>query len=432
MNIIETEKFIKYIAVEDGCVVYDGTFSGNEIVVPKSLDTPKESFVEVPAELIPDEDYFNQHSEYDDDNIWDSIQNYGNQTDYSYAFSNWSANKQIIPKYPLRNVDKCMYALKDCTGIVDARNLIFHITNENPNMLYVCTNCSSMVYAPRFVFYNAPVVRNYMSMYSGCLRLEKVSVYWGDGTADPIVERTGCQNMFFKCWDLKDVEFIGEEVGSPLYLDLSYTEKLNYSSMLSLAKSLKTIDATEATTKNSVHEITVSEVTQKLFSGESVVPLDDIEVSGIAPTNGDTTYEDATVVLPSIDSSKYLSAISIDYEIVPETTMSETNFYAAFHTPLGVIKGAENSLTGSLSLSIVDGVPTVNTTALSELPVVNYSDITSPSEDVKGVSVYVVNTDVLCSVKVTVSYKYSSSLSDFTSKNWTLKTEVRSTTEAIL
>lgn len=432
MLITETEKFVKYKTTVEGCVIYNGIISGDEIIVPISRNIPKESFAEIPVELIPDDEYFRSHSEYDDDNIWDSIQNYGTQTDYSYAFSNWSANKQIIPKYPLENVDKCMYALKDCTGIVDARNLVFHITNENPNMLYVCTNCSSMVYAPRFIFYNAPVVRNYMSMYSGCLKLESLSVFWGDGTADPITERTGCQNMFFKCWSLKDIEFIGEEVGSPLYLDLSYTEKLNYSSMLSLAKSLKTIDATEATSKNSVHEITVSEVTQKMFSGQSVISLDTIEVTDVIPMDGDTSYEDSTEVLPSIDSSKYLSAISIDYEIVPETTISGTNFYAAFHTPLGVIKGAENSLTGSLSLNIVDGVPTVNTTALSELPVVNYSDITSPSEDVKGVSVYVVNTGVLCTVRATISYKYSNSLPEFTSKNWTLKTEVRSTTETIL
>ena len=94
--------------------------------------------------------------------------------------------------------------------------------------------------APRITIL-APIVKTYIAMYAGCQSLESVSVYWGNGTSDPITQRNSCQNMFFKNYKLKDADFGAEETGSPLNLDLSYSADLTEQSVVSLLNSLKTI-----------------------------------------------------------------------------------------------------------------------------------------------------------------------------------------------
>lgn len=326
--ITETDNFIKYSTSNPDFAVSNGYLTGDEIVVPISSNLPKESFALIPKYLVPSEEYFAENSEYADGGLWDSVQNYGNQKDYSYACANWGASKMIIPKYPLTDIDKCMYALKDCSGLEDGRNLVFHITNENPNMLYVCANCGNMVYAPRFVFYNAPIIKNYMSMYAGCLNLKEVYVHWGDGSTDPIAERTSCQNMFFKCARLEDMYFTG--VGSPMYLDLSYSKYIKYSALLSLGKSLAVIDSTEAARKNSVHEITLSATTAAMLRGEIAVTEDDITVENIEDYSESTEIPDMGMsrqIIPYLDSMEYMTNISFEIEIIPEVEQStDQNF----------------------------------------------------------------------------------------------------------
>ena len=204
--------------------------------------------------------------------FWADFQNSGNRTDYSYAFANWN-NTSIIPLYGLNNVDKCMYALMNCKNLIDGRYITFNITNSNPNMMYVCANCSSMTHAPYFVFNNAPVIKTYTSMYASCSSLQSATVYWGNGTADPITTRNSCQNMFFKCTSIQEIDFGNSNTGSPIYLDLSACEKLNQKSVISLANSLMNVSAAAS----GVYTIKLSDVT---YSGISSDTLSMFEAKG--------------------------------------------------------------------------------------------------------------------------------------------------------
>ena len=177
-------------------------------------------------------------------NFWDCIQQNGERTDYSYAFCN-TDYEEINPKYPI-TADKVMYMFMGCSKLKDASNIVIDITADKPNMMYVCANCNSMTKAPIFNFLNAPIIKTYTSMYTGCYSLSSVSVYWGDGSADAVTQRNACQNMFFKCWELTDVDFGAAETGSPTGLDLSYAKELTVASVQSLLSSLKTIPSGSA------------------------------------------------------------------------------------------------------------------------------------------------------------------------------------------
>lgn len=178
--------------------------------------------------------------------FWENIQQKGEREDYSYAFCN-SSYKALKPLYPIKATN-VMYMFMNCSALSDAGNILVHITSEKPNMMYVCANCSSMINAPIFNFINAPIVKTYTSMYASCYNVNNVKVYWGDGSADAVTQRNACQNMFFKCWNLKDIDFGNAETGSPTKLDLSYSEDLTIESVQSLLTSLKTIPAGSAGT----------------------------------------------------------------------------------------------------------------------------------------------------------------------------------------
>lgn len=177
--------------------------------------------------------------------FWANFQQCGARTDYSYAFANWS-NTSIVPLYGMNNVDKCMYALMNCKNLVDGRSITFNISSMNPNMMYVCANCVSMTNAPHFIYSNTNIVRTYTSMYAGCSSLRSVTVFWGNGESDPISERSSCQNMFFKCSALQEIDFGEPNTGSPIDLDLSATDVLSQASLASLANSLMNVTGADS------------------------------------------------------------------------------------------------------------------------------------------------------------------------------------------
>lgn len=170
---------------------------------------------------------------------WNNIQQNGERYDYSYAFCN-SSYERLSPPHPIKAAN-AMYMFMGCNFLENASNILIHITSENPNMMYVCANCNSMKKPPLFNFLKVPIVKTYTSMYASCYSLESARVYWGDGTSDPVTQRNACQNMFFKCWNLKEVDFGEENTGSPTKLDMSYCKDLSVESVQSLLASLQTI-----------------------------------------------------------------------------------------------------------------------------------------------------------------------------------------------
>ena len=209
--------------------------------------------------------------------FWDEFQDNGNRRDYSYAFSN-AAIESLIPKYKIV-ADKIMYAFMGCLKLVDISNFEIEVINSNPNMMYVFANCIKMVKGPKITFI-APIIKTYTSMYAGCQSLVDMSVYWGDGTKDPITQRNSCQNMFFKCYKLKNIDFGAENTGSPLHLDLSYSTELTVESLRSLKNSLIPVDIEKAQTEKSVHEIKISTVTMDKIENEAPELLAEFNIKG--------------------------------------------------------------------------------------------------------------------------------------------------------
>lgn len=256
--------------------------------VANVLEVSEEEFAEIAS---------TSNSTMNEPQFWADFQHTGSRTDYSYAFANWNTTS-IVPLYGLNNVDKCMYALMNCTELRDARSITFNITNTNPDMIYVCANCNKMTNAPQFVYAATPIVRTYTSMYDSCYELKTATVYWGDGTADPIGERNSCQNMFFRCYALESIDFGNENTGSPIYLDLSYAEKLTQDSVISLAKSLQDVSSAES----GLYEITLSEVTlaamaeatRSIFESKGWTLVGKTQEPLVTALEDDTTTEDNT------------------------------------------------------------------------------------------------------------------------------------------
>ena len=217
------EGFIYYNGITKAKIIYASENIPDEWAL---IDTNKHEIIEGIEDELSQE-------------LWDSIQQNGDRRDYSYAFCN-TAYVNLCPKYPIL-AENVMYAFMGCNKLKDISNVLINITSERPNMMYACANCNNMTKAPIFNFLNAPIVKTYTSMYTACYSLASVNVYWGDGSADAVTQRNACQNMFFKCWSLTDIDFGNEETGSPTGLDLSYARGLTIASVQSLLSSLKTI-----------------------------------------------------------------------------------------------------------------------------------------------------------------------------------------------
>lgn len=190
------------------------------------------------------------------------LQQNGERTDYSYTFCNTALTHLNMP-YEI-NAENVMYMFMNCTEFIDGSDTTINITSERPTMMYVFSNCNKMTAPPVFNFLNAPIVKTYTSMYSACYKVDNINVYWGDGACDPVTQRNACQNMFYKCWSLKNIDFGGEETGSPLNLDLSYAKELTVDSVNSLLSSLMSIPP-ESSGK---YEITLATETYEALTQE--------------------------------------------------------------------------------------------------------------------------------------------------------------------
>lgn len=174
--------------------------------------------------------------------FWRGFQQEGKRKDYSYAFANWDA-KEIKPYYPLYGIKDTIYMFMSCINLEDASNVVVRISGDSPSLMYGCANCMQMQHGPEFIFLDAPIVKTYTSLYANCQQLQDAKIYWGDGSVDPVAHRNACQNLFFRCGELVDVDFGDENTGSPFKLDLSYCTKLSAASYRSLVESLQTIPA---------------------------------------------------------------------------------------------------------------------------------------------------------------------------------------------
>lgn len=231
----------KVINATQGKALTNGKIYGLSVFLAENEN--ENNYYEIPLELA--EQIFNIKSAMDEREIeyWSNIQENGKRTDYNYAFFKWISS-DIFPYHPI-NADSVMYMFLDCKSVKDLSKVIINCTSDSPNLMYICANCLLMEQAPIIKFTNpdATAVKNYVSAYANCMALTSVSVWWGNGSQNPVSTRNNCQNMFFKCEALTDIEFTGQ--GSPLSLDLSYCTRLTKASVMSLYDSL--MDVSEAT-----------------------------------------------------------------------------------------------------------------------------------------------------------------------------------------
>lgn len=182
--------------------------------------------------------------------IWGGIQDMGKRKDYSYAFSR-NALTTFNPPYEFNDIANVQYMFLQASNLEDLSHITINITNQNPNLMYMCCNCYKLRKPPMITF-TASVVKTYTAMFANCIQLEECNIYFGDGSQNPISIRNSMQNTFFKCEALKNITFSGK--GSPIYLDLSYCKALSYNSLLSLKNALMDVSGAEAGT----YSITVS------------------------------------------------------------------------------------------------------------------------------------------------------------------------------
>lgn len=173
--------------------------------------------------------------------VWGGIQDMGRRKDYSYAFAR-STFTAFNPPFGFDDITNVQYMFLQASNLEDLSHITINITNQNPNLMYMCCNCYKLKKPPMITF-TAPVVKTYTSMFANCIQLEECNIYFGDGSQDPISVRSSMQNTFFKCEDLKSITFSGK--GSPLYLDLSYCKALSYESLLSLKDALMDVSGAE-------------------------------------------------------------------------------------------------------------------------------------------------------------------------------------------
>lgn len=250
------------INATQGKVLTNGKIYGASIILAENENL--NNYYEIPSELA--EQIFNTKAAMNEREIeyWNDIQENGKRTDYNYAFFKWNSS-DILPYYPV-NADSIMYIFMDCKNAKDLSKVVINCTSDSPNLMFICANCFVMEQSPliKFTNPNVSVVKNYISAYANCMALTFVNVWWGDGSQNPVSVRNNCQNMFFKCEALTDIEFTGQ--GSPLSLDLSYCTGLTKASVLSLYDSL--MDVSEATA--GVYKISLHIDTLGLLTDEEI------------------------------------------------------------------------------------------------------------------------------------------------------------------
>lgn len=160
-------------------------------------------------------DVFNAGKKSEYDKFWDSIQDYGNRTDYRYAFSR-CAEIDFKPKYDFNfGVSFWMFAY--------AKNVEFD---------YV------------FDLSNASSINN---MFYDCNYLKKIKkiILKADGSQ-------ALEQIIYECNELEEVEFEGVIGGSNM--NCATSSKLNHKSLMSIINTLKDFSGTTTTRTLTLHK----------------------------------------------------------------------------------------------------------------------------------------------------------------------------------
>lgn len=193
-------------------------------------------------------------SEYD--KFWDAFQNYGERTNYNYAFVDVSSfwSKGFTPKYPvtiLYTYSNYMFAYFNPSPVVDFseflkdNNIIIKTTGVSPKFVdYIPVGDSTFMdgrgitHLPKL--YVSP--NSFYQTFWYCTNLITIDeLYFTDST-------NSSSYVFFGCSKLENIKFSG--VFKRRGLDLHFCTKLTHDSIISLINIL--YDYSGTTTTNSI------------------------------------------------------------------------------------------------------------------------------------------------------------------------------------
>ena len=162
------------------------------------------------------------------DRFWNGIQNSGNRSDYSYAFTNWQL-EQILPKYPLRSVN-LYYTFANCFQVKQITKDILPVGDAFDMSYGAFHQC----YALEEIGFDLPIrttnVNGMNVMFNECHNLKTIGKITLDDTAYAF------SNTFTRCYALENVTFGGTIAGS---LSFVHSGKLSPDSVASILAALQ-------------------------------------------------------------------------------------------------------------------------------------------------------------------------------------------------
>lgn len=161
------------------------------------------------------------------DTFWDGIQDYGNRTDYSYAFTGWQS-EEIMPKYIIRARD-LYYLFANCKAVKRITKGITPL-NGTFDMSYCAFH---QCFALEEIGFDIPIkttnLNGMNNIFNECHNLKTIGKITFDGTAYAF------SNTFKNCYALENITFGGTIASS---ISFAQSSKLSADSIQSIIDAL--------------------------------------------------------------------------------------------------------------------------------------------------------------------------------------------------
>ena len=175
-----------------------------------------------------DEGYSQAESDF-----WDGVQNYGNRTDYEYAFSDWGA-EYIRPKYKVVPTTRNLGIFRRCDKLKKIESRYFDLSQAS-----VQQTASTGGHYNTFLYCSALEeiediglqAGGYFSTFDSCDKLVTIAVL-------RVQEDTGANNRAFYCRALENITIEGTIGQSGFNFQLC--SKLTHDSLMSIINALQT------------------------------------------------------------------------------------------------------------------------------------------------------------------------------------------------
>lgn len=166
------------------------------------------------------------------DVLWDSLQNYGNRTDYTNAFTNWAGAKEITPKYIINTITlNSMFSM--CLKLEKLPMITCANANGRFNNCYgVFSSCVQLTSVDFDVMNGATTSTSWTAAFHDCVNLKSIK------KLGVLESQAFSSNTFNNCKALEDITIDGT-IGQNGF-DIHYSTKLTAKSLYSIVDALST------------------------------------------------------------------------------------------------------------------------------------------------------------------------------------------------